>query len=172
MKTSLQLHCREVEATDDLGKLTDLIRSAYAPLATKGLRFWATHQSVEETAERLAEGHGFVGELDGEIIATITLCEPEPDSSVELLRDPETWSFGQFAVAPEYKGKGYGKQLHDFAVAYAYTRGCRRMSLNTAQPAIELIEMYRAWGYDEVGTCDWRPNTNYLSVLMARELSP
>ena len=164
------LSCREVSAADDLAALTQLIRSAYAPHAASGLRYWATHQSTEDTAKRLADGHGFVGELDGRVVATVTLRPAEPDSKVELLSEPHTWSFGQFAVAPEQKGKGYGKQIHDFALSYAATHGCTKMALHTAQPAGALIAMYQSWGYSLVGTCDWRPHTNYPSVLMSRPL--
>lgn len=110
--TSLpSLSCREVSAADDLAALTHLIRSAYASHAASGLRYWATHQSMEDTAKRLASGRGFVGELNGGVVATVTLKRAEPDSQVELLREPHTWSFGQFAVAPEHKGKGFGKQI-------------------------------------------------------------
>ena len=164
------LHCRPIEGDDDLVALTQLIRSAYAPHAASGLRYWATHQSVEDTAKRLAAGHGYVGVLDGEVVATITLRGSEPDSKVPLLAQPNTWSFGQFAVAPMHKGKGLGRQLHDFAIAIAPHLGCRVMALHTAQPATALIAMYRSWGYTEVGTCDWRPHTNYLSVLMSKAL--
>ena len=44
------------------------------------------------------------------------------------------------------------------------------MALDTAQPATALIAMYESWGYRVVGECDWRPVTNYTSVLMARDL--
>ena len=171
MPSQPRLHCRAINASDDIGELTTLIRSAYAPHAARGLRYWATHQSVEETAKRLAAGHGFVAELQGNLVATITLRESEPESKVPLLREQDTWSFGQFAVAPSHKGMGLGKQLHDFALSYACERACRCMALHTAQPATALIAMYRAWGYIEVGTCDWRPHTNFLSVLMSKTLS-
>ena len=170
MSTFPSFSCREVSPADDLAALTMLIRSAYAPHAASGLRYWATHQSTEDAAKRLAAGHGFVGEVNGRVVATVTLRRAEPDSKVELLREPETWSFGQFAVAPEHKGKGFGKQVHDFALFYAATQGCTKMALHTAQPASALIAMYQAWGYKVVGTCDWRPHTNYLSVLMSKPL--
>lgn len=162
------LHCREIEADDDLAALTALLHAAYAPHAAKGLRYWASHQSVEDTAARLTRGHGLVGTIDGQIIATITLRRPSPNAQVELFRDPDTWSFCQFAVHPAHKGQGYGKELHDFALAFAAARGCRRMALDTAQPAQSLIDMYSSWGYTPVGTCDWRPRTNYTSVLMQK----
>ena len=164
------LTCREVSANEDIAALTVLIRSAYAPHAASGLRYWATHQSAEDTAKRLASGHGFIAEFEGVVVATVTLRQPEPESKVALLREPTTWSFGQFAVAPEHKGKGFGKQIHDFALLYAANYGCTKMALHTAQPATALIAMYRSWGYEPAGTCDWRPHTNYVSVLMSKPL--
>ena len=65
------LHVRRVSASDDLHALTELIHAAYAPHAASGLRYWATHQSVADTEKRIARGVCFVGELGGEIIATI-----------------------------------------------------------------------------------------------------
>ena len=167
----LALTVREVGRSDDLVALTALIRAAYAPLAERGLKYWATHQSPEDTAKRFSRGHGFVALIHGEIVATIALSRPDTDSKVELLRDAQTWSFGQFAVAPAHKNRGYGRQIHDFALKRAADFGCVVMALHTAQPASHLIEMYRSWGYCEVGTCDWRPHTNFLSVLMTRQVS-
>jgi len=166
-----ELHVRQVAESDDLAALTMLIRAAYAPHASRGLRYWATHQSVEDTAKRLARGVAFVGEFAGELVATITLSKPDPESKVPLLRDPGTWSFGQFAVAPSHKGKGFGKRIHEVALQHAAREGCRVMALHTAEPASDLISMYGSWGYARVGTCDWRPHTNYLSVLMSKALA-
>ena len=80
------LTCREVSANEDIAALTVLIRSAYAPHAASGLRYWATHQSAEDTAKRLASGHGFIAEFEGVVVATVTLRQPEPESKVALLR--------------------------------------------------------------------------------------
>ena len=162
------LHVRRISEADDLHTLTELIHAAYAPHAANGLRYWATHQSVADTEKRIARGVCFVGEVGGEVVATIALARPDPTSKVELLREPSTWSFGQFAVAPSHKGRGFGKQLHDAALLEAAALGCKVMALHTAQPAVALINMYRSWGYTQVGTCDWRPHTNYLSVLMSK----
>jgi predicted N-acetyltransferase YhbS len=171
MTTSFSaLVVREVGPEEDLERLTELIRSAYAPHAANGLRYWATHQSVEDTAKRLAQGIGLVGVENGEVVATITLSTPDPESKVALLREPSTWSFGQFAVDPKHKGKGFGRSIHDSALQHAIRAGFQVMALHTAQPATALIEMYSSWGYAQVGTCDWRPHTNYLSVLMSKLL--
>jgi GNAT superfamily N-acetyltransferase len=171
MDMSASLQCREIGASDDMESLASLIRAAYAPHAAKGLRYWATHQTVEDTIKRYSSGTGFIGSIDGVVVGTILLRRPDPLSKVETYRDPATWKFEQFAVRPELKGRGVGKRLHDLATSYAYAGGCRRMALDTAAPADALIALYTAWGYSQVGTCDWRPFTNYPSVVMAKELS-
>jgi ribosomal protein S18 acetylase RimI-like enzyme len=161
---------RAVEATDDLVVLTNLVHAAYAPHASNGLRFWGTHQSVEDTAKRLASGQGFLALADGEVVGTITVRPSQPNSPVPLFRMPDVWSLCQFAVHPDAKGVGVGRALHEHALRHAAAHGAQRMALDTAAPATSLIGLYRSWGYEECGSCDWRPHTNYLSTLMARRI--
>jgi len=162
------LSIRPVEAHDDLVGLTKLVHAAYAPHAESGLRFWGTHQSVADTAKRLSSGQGFLALAKGEMVGTITVRPPQENSPVPLLRMHDVWSFGQFAVHPKFKGLGVGTALHERALCHAVSYGAKRMALDTAAPATSLIRMYKSWGYEECGSCDWRPNTNYLSTLMVR----
>jgi ribosomal protein S18 acetylase RimI-like enzyme len=161
---------RPLSSTDDLGEITRLIHLAYAPHAALGLRYWGTHQSVADTATRFASGQGFVVELAGEYVGTVTVRPPQPESPLKLYRDPHTWSISQFAVSPNLKGTGLGKALHDVALAHARQNGALVMALDTAAPAKALIAMYRAWGYQQVGEHSWQPHTNYVSVVMSRAL--
>lgn len=168
--TMTDLLIRPFDALDDLVALTDLVRAAYAPHAANGLRFWGTHQSVADTARRLASGQGFLALANGEMVGTITVRPPQPDSPVPLYRMSDVWSFCQFAVHPEAKGTGVGSALHERALRHAAANGAKRMALDTAAPAAGLIRMYEAWGYEACGECDWRPHTSYLSALMVRAL--
>jgi len=122
--------------------------------------------------EAAARGRGSGDALAGRYIGTITVRPPQPDSSVALYRDPAVYSLAQFCVAPRFKGQGLGRRLHDHAVEVACERGARTIALDTARPATALIRLYEAWGYAVVGECDWRPHTNYVSVLMARPTGP
>jgi ribosomal protein S18 acetylase RimI-like enzyme len=170
MPHASSLLIREVNTTDDLKRLTDLVHSAYAPHAREGLRYWGTHQTVEDTAKRFASGTGIVM-LEGDLyVGTITLRPPQPESAVALYRDPGVWTLCQFCISPAAKGLGYGRRLHDHASAIARRAGATSIALDTAQPATALIAMYEAWGYRLVGECDWRPLTNYTSVVMSRPL--
>lgn len=150
--------------------LTELVHDAYAPHASNGLRFWGTHQSVEDTAQRLASGVALVASIDTAVIGTVTLRRPNPNSPVQAYRDPDTWSLCQLAVRPTYKGSGIGWALHSAAAAIASEHQATTLALDTAAPATALIRMYERWGYRIVGDHDWRPHTNFPSVVMTRSL--
>lgn len=162
---------RLIAPTDSMEELTRLIHAAYAPHAQGGLRFWATHQSVEDTRRRFAAGQGLIAVLEHTPVGTLTLRPPQPGAPLALFRDPGVWTIGQFAVAPAFKGRGLGRLLHEEAVRRAILGGGHTLALDTAEPATALIRKYQEWGYRVVGHCDWRPNTNYPSVVMALPLA-
>jgi predicted N-acetyltransferase YhbS len=169
MSQSLDFRIRSLQPSDSIAELTAMIRSAYAPHAENGLRFVGTYQDERTTAERLAAGHGLVAESERGLVGTVVVRPPQPTSSAALYRDPDTWSVGQLAVLPEWQGRGLGRALHDAAVDLARRNGARAVALDTAAAAKALISLYERWGYRIAGTADWRPRTNYDSVLMLRE---
>lgn len=157
---------RPVAQDEDLVALTAMIHAAYAPHAARGLRFWGTHQSVADTARRLASGRAWVVCNGDRYVGTATLRPPQPDSAVPLYRQAGIYTLSQFCVCPTLKGTGLGKALHAHVLAEAEALGALGLALDTAQPASGLIALYEAWGYTVVGRCDWRPDTNYESVVM------
>ncbi|AMC34608.1 GNAT family N-acetyltransferase [Janthinobacterium sp. B9-8] len=167
----MPLHIRNVNKFDDLSLLTELIHAAYAPHAKAGLKYWGTHQSEADTAKRLASGIGLIAECDGQYVGTLTLREPQPQSPVALYTQAEVWSVAQFCIAPHHKGKGYGQALHHYAETLAARHGATQLALDTAKPAHSLIALYQSWGYKIVDECDWRPHTNYPSLLLAKPLT-
>ncbi len=161
---------RVLAPDDDIVAPTDMLHRAYAPLAARGLRYNATHQSPEVTARRLSRGHSVMAECDGRVVGTISVYPPDPAAKVPLYREPHTYSFGQFAVDPAYKGRGIGRALHAAAVDHALSQGAHFLSLDTAAPAAELIATYERWGYVVVERTSWA-STNYESVIMRCRLS-
>jgi GNAT superfamily N-acetyltransferase len=159
---------RLVTPDEDLLALTAMIHAAYAPHKANGLRFWGTHQTPEDTAKRLNMGTAWLMLQDGRYIGTATLRPPNPESEVPLYRESDVRVLTQFCVCPTMKGEGVGHALHAHVEAYAREQGARWLVLDTAKPATKLIAMYEAWGYTRVGECDWRPHTNYESVLMRK----
>lgn len=166
----LDVEIRLVRPDDDLEALTRMIHAAYAPHAALGLRYWGTHQSVEDTAERLASGMAWVLVSGTQYLGTATLRPAQPESPVVLYRDPQVVSLAQFCICPSRKHQGLGRRLHAHVVDVARQRGAVGIALDTARPAERLIQLYQSWGYEIVGDCDWRPHTNYVSVIMYKSL--
>lgn len=164
------MRIRRLRPDDSFEDLTALLHRAYARLAKMGLRFVATYQDVETTRRRAMSGECFVVEEGAAIVATGTLYGPNPESGCELYRQPDLWHFGQFAVEPGLQGRGVGYSLLQRLEERARELGARRLALDTSESALHLIDYYRRQGFQVVGRVNWE-ETNYVSVLMVKELS-
>lgn len=162
---------RLLEAGDSLEALTALIHAAYAPLAAAGMRYWATHQTVEDTAERCGRGESWVAELDGRLVGTITLQGPTATSGCAWYDRPEVAKFQQLCVDPALKGSGLGAAMMDLVERRAAELGAGELALDTSEHAHGLIGLYQRRGYRLVGHVDYRPKVNYRSVVLSKSLS-
>ena len=161
---------RPWQATDDVTALTDLLHRAYGQLAQAGFRYLATHQDEATTRQRLAAGHPLVAVLDGEVVGTVTLYPPQPDSPCELYRQSGVFSFGQFGVRPDLQRGGIGRRMVERLEAAARELGAARLALDTAEGATHLVEWYQRLGFHFVQYVQWDV-TNYRSVVMSKPLS-
>lgn len=155
---------------DSLDDLTGLLHRAYADLAKMGFRFFATHQSVDDTRDRISRAKCFVAELDGRIVGTILWFRGgKRDRPPVIYSRPETAIFGQFGVEPHLQRQGIGRMLLDQVEADARRAGCEILALDTAEGARHLIDWYEKLGFKFVEYAQWDV-TNYRSVIMARSL--
>lgn len=166
----VKLNIRPFEPGDDVAALTDLLHRAYADHKTAGRRFLATHQDVSKTMERITEGDGYVVEFEGRVVGTATLYFPEPLPHGDYNPPGPIASFGQYGVEPELRGFGIGRRLLSFIIERAKEKGATELALDTAETADELIRFYERQGFIVVGRADWRPTTNYESVIMSLKL--
>ena len=153
---------------DSLEELTDLLHRAYAALGEAGFRYYATHQTPEETRERCERGYSYVALIDGRIVGTITLYDRHTDD-VPWYSRPDVGYFGQFGVEPELQGKGIGRRMLRMIEERARELGLRELALDTAEGAHHLVEWYGREGYRIVAHHSWNV-TNYRSVIMSRTL--
>lgn len=161
---------RRLEETDSISDLTALIRRAYSKLADLDLRFVATWQGEDITKDRVSHGECYVARLDNVLAGTVTLRGPNTTAGCPWYDKPGVASFGQFAVEPDLQGQGIGDALLAHIEARARELGAEELALDTAKPAKHLIDFYAKRGYRLVGEVDWRPHTNYLSVVMSKRL--
>lgn len=163
---------RPFAATDSVEELTRVVNSAYKQLADLGLRFVGTHQDAAETARRIEGNTCLVAVQDGKLIGTIIIAEGDWPSDPDWYKRPGTRLISQFGVIPEQKGTGVGRALLDAAEKFAFEDGADEAALDTAEDATHLIELYKRRGYRFIQHVDWRPTTNYRSVLLSKRLRP
>jgi GNAT superfamily N-acetyltransferase len=160
---------RPILAGDSLVELTDLLHRAYAPLATMGLRYMATHQSVDVTRKRVEQGQCFVALVGGTIRGTIVFKDAIQTRGCPWYDRADVASIGQFAVEPGLQGNGLGRRLMVLAEERALASGARELALDTAEPATHLVAWYTRLGYRHIEYADWG-HTNYRSVIMSKAL--
>ncbi len=161
---------RRLRQDDDLAELTALIHRAYAPLAAQGMRYWATHQTVADTAERCGKGETWLAIVDGRIAATITYQEPNRANGAPFYDRDTTAKFQQFCVDPSQQGTGIGARLMGHVEGLARSAGAHHLALDTSERAHGLIALYERRGYRFIEFVDYRPQVNYRSVCLGLDL--
>lgn len=160
---------RAIADSDSIAELTELLHRAYRRLGDMGLRYFATHQTEEQTLSRVRSGRCFVAERDGRVVGTITMYRKREMEQPTWYRRDGVAYFGQFGVEPELQGTGIGNLLLAHVERVAQDEGIEELALDTAEPATHLIEYYSRHGYRPVDTVQWR-DVNYRSVVMSKTL--
>ena len=165
-----ELRIRRLEGADSLESLTDLLHRAYAKLATMGFRYLATYQDVETTRRRIAKGECYLAVERELVLGTILVIQPKAMLPLGAGYDrSDAAILSQFAVEPARQRQGIGGRLLDFGEQRAAELGAREVSVDTAEGATHLLELYEARGYRQVGLAQWE-HTNYRSVLLCKPL--
>ncbi|MEU6895802.1 GNAT family N-acetyltransferase [Streptomyces sp. NPDC046557] len=154
---------------DSVADLTRLLHRAYSDHAAEGRVFFASYQSVQDTAYRLGRGECWVALQGDELVGTVTVAAPYV--APEGYPAPTgAGSFWQLAVDPSQRGTGLGQRLLLLAEARVAEHGAEQVVIDTSSQAADLVGWYRRWGYVPVGTWRWDV-TNYDSVVLVKDLA-
>ena len=166
------LAVRRFEAADAV-PLTELLHEAYAELGARGLNFTAVDQSAQTTLARSLAGQCWVVVRREEIVGSLTMSLPPSRGLQELTpaarEDGRAW-LNQVAVSPRLRGRGIAADLWRRGHRWAAAQGATSVGVDTAAPAVHLVQLYTAWGFAQVDTIRW-PDKVYDSVVMTRLLS-
>ncbi|MFJ4591370.1 MULTISPECIES: GNAT family N-acetyltransferase [unclassified Kitasatospora] len=152
-----------------MADLTRLLHRAYAEHAKGGRVFFASYQSVQDTAGRVAKGECWFATLGTELVGSVTVAAPY-ETPEGYPAPTGAGSFWQLAVDPTYQGIGLGKRLLTLAEERIVALGSIEAVIDTSAEAIELVAWYRRRGYVPVGTWRWDV-TNYESVVLLKDLA-
>lgn len=170
MGQSREVRIRRWQAGDEVSPITAMLHRAYAELAALGLRYVATDQSDDVTAQRLQNGVSWVAEADGAVVGTISLCPwTFLSQPAKAYQRPGLWLFYQFGVEPARQRAGIGSALMEVAEQHAQSEGASEIACDTAVGATHLISLYERKGFAIVGTADFE-ETNYESVILVKNL--
>ena len=149
-------------------ELTALLHRAYAGHAAAGRAFFASYQSIQDTASRVGRGECWLAQHGTGLVGTVTVAAPyeAPDG---YPAPTGAGSFWQLAVDPAYLGTGLGRRLLTLAEERIAVLGATEVVIDTSAEAIELVGWYRRRGYAPVGTWRWDV-TNYESVVLLKDL--
>lgn len=164
------IQIRELREEDSVEAITTLLHVAYAPLAAMNFRYMASHQDSGTTRRRLHSGFPLVATDGEEIVGTVTLYGPSPDSPCAWYQQAGVFRFGQFAVHPTLQGQGIGTRLLARVEATARERFAQELALDTAEEALHLRRWYERCGFRFVQFASWS-DTNYRSVVLSRRLA-
>lgn len=173
-KLSRKIRVRPLESGDSLALITGLLHRAYKQHADKGIKALAAFQPEEVTRKRIAGGECYVALYTGRIVGTILFRPPGAAGGTQTgtpwFTRPDVATFSQFAVEPEYQGRGIGSELMSLAERRAFENGAAELALSTPEPAAWLVMMYERHGYRIVERVNWN-ETNYTSVIMSKPVA-
>ena len=167
------LEIRLINDSDSIAELTDLLHRAYKPLADAGMRYFATHQTEDQTREKIAGGQCYVALLDGKLVGTVTFKFPVVFAGSGKSRwysRLDVSYFGQFGIEPHLQGQGIGSRMLNRVETTARESGAAELAFDTSEHATHLIEYYSKRGFRFVEDIDHRPVVNYKSIVMSKPL--
>ena len=77
----------------------------------------------------------------------------------------------RLAVLPEYRHRGYGKRLMEFAFEYIKDNGGRRVSIGIINEQIVLKDWYKAMGFEDMSTRQFA-HLPFTVCFMERVIDP
>lgn len=139
----------------DRHAIEDIVRQAYSPYIARIGR--PPGPMLDDYEALISDGRVFVIEAEGVIQGLIVLI---PEKDAMLLEN--------VAVAPEFKGKGTGRSLLEFAERSARAAGYRAVRLYTHEKMTENIALYTRIGYVETHRAE---EIGLKRVFMTKQLS-
>ncbi len=143
--------------TKDIKRVMEIFSAARKRIATLGINQWQDGYPHEEIVlEDVSLSRSYVGEIDGEIVATVMLMtDNEPTYDViydgKWAVDGEYLTIHRIALDGALCGTGAAKKVMDFAESEAKKRGMRSIRVDTHEGNIPMRKNLEKNGYRYCG---------------------
>ncbi|MFD1887709.1 GNAT family N-acetyltransferase [Paenibacillus wenxiniae] len=153
---------------EDAPVVQRIIHAAYVTIRELELQWPAAHADVEQIRDNIIANKCYVLERDGDIVATITLADPQ---RMKLLAEQMDLPFVMwFAVDPDAQGSGWGRKLLNWVEQEVIDKelGAPAVTLATAEKHPWLLPMYERWGYERLFAFDKGTGDGVMHLLRKR----
>ena len=86
----------------------------------------------------------FVAEIDGVVVGYFILNE-----MIDIIRNFKVYHIDYVCVDDNYRGKGIGTTMMNFAIQYAKENNIRRLELTSSNSRISAHKLYEKMGFDK-----------------------
>lgn len=146
----------------DAEQLLDVTYRAYQLIRELGLHWPAANADLALIEDNITANECYVLEVDGAVVATITLSKEE-----EIRKFSPLPFVKWFATHPDYSNKGYGGKLLDWVEEQIIfgKLGSPEVTLATAKKHPWLVEMYERRGYERFVELDPQNGDGIMYLL-------
>jgi ribosomal protein S18 acetylase RimI-like enzyme len=161
---------RQATAADAevVGELTEQAYRAGGFLDGDGGPVYAAE--LRDARRRIQQAVVLVAELDGTVVAGITLAAP--GTPYAETAQPGELEVRMLAVAPRARRRGIAELLMRAAADHARRTGHRRVVLCTERPMLDAHRLYERLGYRRQPERDWTTGTGYELISYGIDLLP
>jgi ribosomal protein S18 acetylase RimI-like enzyme len=150
----------------DIPLLSSIIRGSFIDVAK---RFSLTPQNCPKHPSNCEESW-IVDELSKGVNYFILEVDGVPSGSVGTLRNKANNSYlMRLGVLPEYRNRGLGKKLVDFALDKMREDGTKTVEIGVISDQTELVEWYEGFGFHISGKRDFA-HLPFEVTFMTKEL--
>jgi GNAT superfamily N-acetyltransferase len=132
------------EETSD--ELIALVRRAMAPLSRRGEP--DPFEGHKEGSIGFRLGGAFVARRGRQLLGALVLASPNANGECPVLRDPRVARIRVLAVDPSAQGRGIGTQLLTVSERWCADQGFDDIALDMASDMLELVDRFKARGFD------------------------
>ncbi|CAM3116217.1 GNAT family N-acetyltransferase [Prescottella defluvii] len=125
-------------------------------------------ERLRDTATRADQADVVVALVDGEIVGSVTIAEPE--SPFADVAEKGELEFRMLAVAQSARGKGVGSALVRHVLDVAYDRGDHAVVISTQPDMVDARRIYDRNGFVPAPERNWAPIPGIELTALVREL--
>lgn len=149
----------------EIDKITAITRACATKMISENIFQWNdSYPNKQAFLNDLQRRELYVIEIDSTVIGSIVIStykDPEYEDVKWLTPDSSNYYIHRLAVDPEYQGKGYAKELMDFAEDMAIKNSIASIRLDTFSKNPRNNRFYAARGYKKLGDIYFRKQSEY-----------